>query len=280
MSSRSTERLILGRLVEPKQGNLLGEGADLVREALEPGRPTVRSGKVWHIGDVYEQDGLFYARLGFGAPVRAVQWHEQGKTFQRTSFDGGIAAPFLIRMSDLAIAYQPRKQDIRPDTFVATLREMLRYGKDGAEWRIESPSGRTLSFDVWCGEVARITRLRFSFERADRTTPPMASTTIEALLRSSPDRAAIEWWADGGLDAGDALIRELHDHVVAGLGEMTADGRRDDTTNVIRQWTSKSGEETVILEVDVGDDDDEVSRKTLAEHLQFVDQLGYRTANF
>jgi hypothetical protein len=274
MASRPTERLVLGRLVEPDQIDLLGGGADLVREALAPGRPTVRSGKVWHIGDVFEQDGLFYARLGFGAPVRVVQWHEQEKTFQRTSFDGGIAAPFLIRMSDLAIAYQPRKQDIRADTFVATLREMLKYGRDGADWRVESPTGRILSFDAWRGEVARITRLRFRFERADRARTPLASATIEALLRSSPDRAAIEWWADGGLDADDALIREFHDHVVAGFGEMTADGRRDDTTSVIRQWTSKTGEETIVFEVEVGDDDDEVSRKTLAEHLQFVDQFG------
>src|SRR4051794_24668056 len=104
MASRSTERIVLGRLVEPTQGNLLGEGAALVRKALEPGRPTVRSGKVWHIGDVCEQEDLFYARLGFGAQVRAVQWQEQAKTFTKTFFNGGIAAPFLIRMTDLVIA--------------------------------------------------------------------------------------------------------------------------------------------------------------------------------
>jgi hypothetical protein len=209
MSSRSTERIVLGRLVEPAQGNLLGEAPTLVRTALEPGRPTVRSGRVWHIGDVGEQEGFFYARLGYGARVRADQWQEDAKTFTRTYFIGGVAVPFLIRMSDLVIAYQPRKQDIRQDAFVATLREMLKYGKEGADWRIESPTGRALSFGAWREDVDRITRLRFSFERIDRTSPPPTlSAIVDMLLRACPDRAAIEWWADGGLDADDPLVRE------------------------------------------------------------------------
>jgi hypothetical protein len=273
MSARSTERIFLGRLVEPSQGSLLGEGADLVRKALEPGRPTVRSAKIWHIGDVGEQEGLFYARLGYGAQVRVDRWQEREKTFTRTHFIGGVAAPFLIRMSDLVIAYQPRKQDIRQSSFVATLREMLKYGKDGADWRIESPTGRALSFDAWRGDVARITRLRFSFERNDRTPPPMLSTTVDMLLHACPDRAAIEWWADGGLNSDDPLVRELRNLVAAGFAEMTAEGRRGDSTNAIRQWTSKTGEENLILEVDVSDDDDEVSREVLAEQLQMADAL-------
>src|SRR5262249_23545798 len=155
-------------------------------------------------------------------------------------------APFLIRMSDLVIAYQPRKQDIRQDSFVAVLRAMLKYGKEGADWRIESPTGHALSFDAWRRGIARITRLRFSFERNDRMPPPTLPATVDMLLHTCPDRAAIEWWADDGLDADDRVVRELRDQVAAGFGEMTADGRRDDSTNAIRQWTSKTGEENLI----------------------------------
>jgi hypothetical protein len=177
-------------------------------------------------------------------------------------------------MSDLVIAYQPRKQDIRQDAFVATLREMLKYGREGADWRIESPTGRALSFDAWREDADRITRLRFSFERHDRTPPSPLSAIVDRLLGACPDRAAVEWWADGGLDAEDPLVRELRDQVAARFGEMTADGRRDDAPNAVRQWTRKTGEENLIMEVEVGDDDDEVGREVLAEHLQLVDRLG------
>jgi hypothetical protein len=274
MSPRTTERIVVGQLVEPAQGSVFGEGAALVRKALEPGRPTERSGKIWHIGDVREEDGLFYARLGYGELVRVDQWQEHAKTFTKTYFTGGVAAPFLIRMSDLVIVYQPRKQNIRQDSFVATLRAMLKYGRDGADWRIESPTGRTLSFDAWREEVARITRLRFSFERNDRIPSPTMSKTLDMLLHASPHRVAIEWAADSGLDADDPLVRELRDQVTEGFGEMSADGRRDDSANAIRQWTSKTGMENLLFEVEVGDDDDEVSREVLAKHLLPVDGTG------
>ncbi|MFC5006736.1 hypothetical protein ACFPIJ_54120, partial [Dactylosporangium cerinum] len=206
MPSRATERIVAVRLEEPDQGDLFGAGPRLIREALIPGRPTERFGRIWRVGKVYEEGGVLYGRLGYAERVRVDRWQEEVNDFERDYVDGGIAAPFVIRMSDLAVVYQPRKGAIRPESFAGALRAMLKFG-EYSNWRVKSLTGGSASFDEWRGHIDRVTRLRACLEGGGEQAEGWRIG--ELLAGPRPDQASVEWRAIDGLDTNAVRAENL-----------------------------------------------------------------------
>lgn len=270
MPSRATERIAAVRLEEPDQGDLFGAGARLIREALIPGRPTERFGRIWHVGKVREEDGVLYGRLGYEERVRVDHWQEEVNDFERAYVDDGIAAPFVIRMSDLAVVYQPRKRVIRPESFASALRAMLKFGEN-SNWRVKSLTGGSASFDDWQRRIDRVTRLRACLEAGGEANE--GSRMRELLAGPQPDQAWVEWRAAEGLDTNASCVRELLQQADAGTVEVVAEGQCGDSADTVWRWNSTSGDERMMTKVDVDNVDGEISREALIAELDKIDPL-------
>jgi hypothetical protein len=270
MSQPGVGKISQVRLVEPAQGDLLGTGADLVREALWSGQSSERFGRLWHLGHVEERDGVLYGRLGYEQGVDVDLWREDVRDFRKEQARNGFASPFVIRMSDLVVVYQPRKDKIRPVSFAGALRSMLRRGSGGPAWRIESLSGVDTPFDRWRENVDVVTRLWFRIERTDvRGVPPPAVAGL--LVAAQRDlSASVEWRSTAGIDTNVAEVRELVRHAEAGMGEATAVGRCRNSPGAERRWNSVLGDESTMTEVAVADGDGEVGRDLLLDELAKV----------
>ena len=224
-------------------------------------RESPKGDRVWHLGPVDEDNGYLFGRLGFEQKVDTDHWEEDVEDFTRGSIEKGAAAPFVIRLSDLVVVFQPRKQDIRAASFAAALRSMLRLGHTGREWRLEPVAGRRVTFSQWRGSVDVVTRLRVHLERVDQP-PVFRSETARTLMEAGPDWATVIWQADGGLDTASRLVRELIGQVEDGFGDATASGRRADSPQTERRWDSVLGDEIAMTEIELGDDA-EVDRDVL-----------------
>ncbi|MGI5246650.1 hypothetical protein [Dactylosporangium sp. CA-139066] len=271
MPSRATERIVAVRLEEPDQGDLFGAGPRLIREALIPGRPTERFGRIWHVGKVHEEGGVLYGRLGYEERVRVDRWQEEVNDFERDYVDGGTAAPFVIRMSDLTVVYQPRKGAIRPESFAGALRAMLKFGQN-SNWRVKSLTGGSASFDEWRGRIDRVTRLRACLEGGGEQTNTWR--TGQLLAGPRPDQASVEWRASDGLDTNASCVRELLQQADAGTVEIVAEGQCGDSADTAWRWNSSSGDERMMTKVEVDNIDGEVSREALIAELEKIGRLG------
>ncbi|WP_422774211.1 hypothetical protein ACN28C_15860 [Plantactinospora sp. WMMC1484] len=275
MPPRASGKVARVRLVEPQQGNLFGDGAELVRQALHPGQTVERYGRIWHLGQITEENGYLFGRLGYENRVGADLWQEEAKDFEKARIENGLAAPFVIRLSDLVIVFQPRKQEIRPISFAGALRSMLTLGKSYPNWGVEPLTGEVMSFATWRHGVDVVTRLRFRVEQADTLTAPI-SRVVHQIMAGCPDWASLEWRADIGLDTDAPLIQELLADAGRGVGELVAVGRSATSPNVVRRWSSQLGDESLTTEVDAMNDDGEVSHETLLAQLEGIEP--HRTA--
>ncbi len=250
--------------------NTLGGGADRLRAALQPGSPELRYGRTWHLSQIHEEQGFLHGRLGFGQQVGVDLWQDEAQDFEKARVDNGVAAPFVIRMVDMVLVYQPRRQGIRPESFAGALRAILRRSGKDETWQIESLAGERVPFEKWRATVDIVTRLRF---RLEPPGPPQSySSTVAGLIAAvGPDLAALEWRAAAGLNTEAKLVQELLSQVEAGIGDMVAYGRCGNASNAERRWNSVLGDESVMTEVEVSEDGGEVSRSSLLAQFEAID---------
>ncbi|HZM74552.1 MAG TPA: hypothetical protein VFC19_02435 [Candidatus Limnocylindrales bacterium] len=270
MAARTTARIVRAKLIEPDQTDILGGGAGLVRRALQAGTSEYRNGRAWHVGQIRDEGGYLYGHLGYEQRVGNDQWHGEIKDFAKGSFRRGVAAPFVVRLADLVIVYQPRKGAITPESFVAAFRSILKIGKLGEEWRVQPVPGTGKSFLHWREGVDVVTRIRFGM-KPDSVPVTYTSSTAHRLAEAHPESTSIEWHAKrGGLDTDAPLIRELLDQASSGVGQLAAHGRCGDSINAVRRWNSLLGDEDIVTEVEIPQPADEVSRETLLAELQKI----------
>lgn len=243
-----------------------------MRQSLRQGQSAGLRGRVWHLGPVTEEAGFLHGRLGYERRVGMDLWEDRAQDFRKAPVDSGAVAPFLIRMADLVMVYQPRKQEIRPASFVAALRAILRVGNGGADWRIESLGGG-ISFDAWRSTIDVVTRLRFRVENADLPAVPL-SGAVAMLVEAGTGLAAVEWRADAGVDTDVPLVRELLDQVAGGVGDIVADGRCAGAAAAERRWNSVLGDESVMTEVELADGGEEAGRDVLLAEFATIEPAG------
>ncbi|WBC12779.1 hypothetical protein O7600_16475 [Micromonospora sp. WMMA1998] len=256
-------RVARARIIPPGQLDLFQTAADQVLDALKPGLREERYGRLWRVGQTSVRDGLVYGHLGFQKQVDADLWDDRSQDFTPTAVASGMAAPFALRLADLVVVFQVRR-DIRVMSFTGALRSVLRNAT-AVEWDVRSLTGET-RFSDWRQTVDLVTRVRFRFE--DKPTLPSGVSGLLHLLRqASSELATLDLRSRAGVDSDSPLIKELLGYTENGQGELTAAGRRTDAGDAERVWASSLGGETVLNEVPV----DATTRE--ADHQALLDQI-------
>lgn len=269
---RGPGKVVRARITPPGQGDLLGGliGSDLPADALRQGLKCERYGRVWYIGHLSLKDGYMSGRLGYGRTVEADLWRDEVEDFESRTVADGAASPFMIRLSDLALVFQPRKRSIRPSSFAGAMRSMLRL-TTLQDWPVTSLPGERSTFQEWLQTVDTVTRIRFRVDRHSASDVP-APDVVERLLESGPDFVAIEWkTASGGIDANTPLIQELLDEALDGSGEFVAVGRSG-TPTTERRWSSALGDESAQTDVELPESG-ELDVQILRTNLDLIDPL-------
>lgn len=269
MAPRPVGKLARAMIVPPAQMNLLAEPADLLRSALQPGFRDERYGRLWRLSRTHERSGFVYGHLGFESRSGADLWADDEQEFEQAEVPNGAASPFAIRLTDLAIVFQTRRQDIRVASFISAFQAMLRTIDSNQQWRLESLTGK-VPFDQWLHEMEKISRVRFKMKKS--TPPPSDAGLIGLVLHCKPDLAVLELRAKGGIEVSGDLMRELLQRAEAGYGELVVVGRRKDSAAAERIWVSTLEGESVVSEVPIDSETGEATFATLVAELEHVAQ--------
>lgn len=266
MPQPSRGRVARARIIPPGQLDLFQTAVEQVQGALKPGLREERYGRLWRVGQTSVRDGHLYGHLGFEKQVDADLWDDRSQDFTPTAIASGMAAPFALRLRDLAVVFQIRR-DIRVMSFTGALRSVLRNAT-AVDWDVRSLTGET-PFSDWRQTVDVVTRVRFRFE-ADPTTPPTRDGLLHLFRQASSEFATMNLRSRTGIDSNSTLVRELLAYADNGQGELTAEGRRVDAIDVERVWASSLGGETVLSEVPVDAATGEAGHQALLDQMRRV----------
>jgi hypothetical protein len=224
---------------------------------------------VWRLGQVHERDGYLFGRLGYEASTGVDLWDDDEQDFAPTTVPGGLATPFAIRLADLALIFQTRKQDIRVTSFTGALRDILRNATN-ERWDIVAMN-RTSSFREWKRTVETVGRLRFHLERPNPNYEgrPEVERLIESL---GLDVATLDLRSEDGIDTDVALAQQMLDHVERGYGNAVAVGEREiDGEKIESVWDSTLHGESLVTAAEVDPETGEVSVEVLIMELELLD---------
>ncbi|WP_433374013.1 hypothetical protein ACQPZX_03060 [Actinoplanes sp. CA-142083] len=237
--------------------------ADSLRSALQAGYPLERYRRLWRFGRTRELDGCIRGHLGYEREKNATLWDRTKQDFAKAPVPNGSAAPFMIRLSDLTVVFQP-KPDLRLDSFIGALQAMIRTQTRETGWRVASLTGE-VSFDEWRSRVDLVTRIRFRMRKSgSRQTQ---SRLIALLTEPGSDLATVELRAAEGLETSAPLVVELANLAESGYGEFAAKGVTGDASGTTREWTSTLRGESIMTEVELEPETGEAPWNALDEQL-------------
>src|SRR5688500_4431202 len=151
-------------LEPPRQGDLFVEQEERVRSAFVPGTSATRYGRTWLMGQVREEDGFLYGRIGFEAEGGVTEvWDPVRLDFAEVAIPSGVTSPFALRLSDLVMVFQTRGAIIKINTFIGAMQALL-HEATGDHWLLVT-TRRRVDFATWRVTVDRVTRARFHLER-------------------------------------------------------------------------------------------------------------------
>ncbi|MFI7603958.1 hypothetical protein ACIBTV_02395 [Micromonospora sp. NPDC049366] len=261
-------KLARARIIPPQQGSVFGTPAEEVAAALVPGAETIRYRRLWRLGQVHQVDGFLHGRLGFESSTGVDLWDEEEQDFEHTDVPGGLATPFAIRLADLALIFQTRKQDIRVTSFTGAMLDILRQATGAREWDIVALT-RAQSFGDWKRSVENVKRLRFHLERPNPNYEgrPEVERLIEGLHL---DVATLDLRGER-IDTDVELTQQMLDHVMRGYGHAVAAGeRRVNGETIETVWASELDGESPISTVPA-EADGEVSVDVLIMELGMLE---------
>ncbi|WP_326629832.1 DUF4747 family protein [Nonomuraea fuscirosea] len=262
-------RVARAHIVAPAQPSLFDTPAERLQHAMQSGTRTTWYRRMWRLGGIEVTDGFLRGRLGCDTEVGADNWSEEELDFIPTRLAGGVASPFVIRLSDFAMVFQVRSPVIRVTSFIGALKSMLREQMD-QNWDIETIS-RNRSFPEWRRSVARVTRLHIRLERPNPNYEgrPDVERLIEQMRLSS---ATLELRSEDGIETDTDLAQQLLDHVARGYGQASAAGTRGAGDLAVETvWESQLHGETLITGINIDPDTGEATFEELFEEVESVE---------
>lgn len=108
--------------------------------------------------------------------------------FKPTEVPNGSASPFLIRLADHVVVFQPRKKSIRVESFIGALRAELKTCS-AEDWEVRPLRGES-SFEDWRKTVDCVTRMRFRAENSSSYGTPRTDL-MRLIIDADPELATI-----------------------------------------------------------------------------------------
>jgi len=237
-------RLAFAQVERVGAGQLPTDLQQEARDALRAGTQVERHNRLWRMGQVREERGVLYGRIGFEAAGSLTEvWNEAKKDFEDAVFPSGVTSPFGLRLDDLVIVFQLRGNTIRRQSFAGALQALMRIAS-GSRWLVE-PIQRRVPFSDWQASVERIVEMRFRLERpnphyggrdmVESIIEDTGSEMADMVLRASEDSL-------DGLNIDSDFVTQAVEHALL-YGDLKATGERqiDGVTDRVR-WRKDSGE--------------------------------------
>lgn len=249
----------------------IAPGTEVVR-FLVPGASTERYRRVWHVGRTERVGDVLFGKLGFEGTGSADLWSDQDLDFQETVTPAGVAAPFAISLTTLALVFQTRGQDIKVTSFTRALQGILRQAS-GDDWQVEAYRTQ-MTFDQWRSSVDRVTQMRFHLN------PPnpnyQGRPTLEKLIADASLAAAeVVLRSDDGIVTTADIVDELLQHVALGYGSQVSVGPRTSNGEVVESvYASELQGESEVRDRPVNPETGEVERETLRAELSALTETG------
>ena len=256
---------VRARIVRPERSltTLKAEEAETITRSLVPGASTERNGRVWRIGKTVLEGGFLYGILGVERNEAAEFWNETAKDFEEAGKPVGIVSPFVIRLTNLELAFQLRHPDIQLTSFTGAMQKILQEAT-GENWHIEAIEGAEMPFDQWRHSVEAVYEIMFHIVRPNPNYE--GRPDLERLIEDECLTAAnIDLQSDTGIATDADIVRQLLDHVDGGNGSYVASAVRPavDGHRVETLYSSELHGEAEIAVLPADPNTGEVSRETL-----------------
>lgn len=234
-------KLTVARITSPaidRPGKGLGD-------ALVPGLPVERFNRTWRLevsrsvlaslrGAPSKTPSpaptMIRGRLGFDKTTgEAPAWDETAEAFVvRTQHDGDVV-PFVIRLSDLTVAFQ-RTSKIHRQSFIGAMQKLLREGGQNDKWKVDDRLTRR-AWEEFVTEVTVVTEVRIVVRP---TNPGWAGQDLYQpfIDELGGDLATIIVKGDS-LDLDSRPLIQAREHAIAhDYGDLTVKGANADGTEV------------------------------------------------
>jgi hypothetical protein len=257
--------VVRARIVRPESSliTLKRKRRGTITRSLVPGASTERNGRVWRIGRTVLEDDFLYGLLGVERREAAEFWNQTAKDFENAGKLVNIVSPFVIRLTDLELAFQLRHPDIQLTSFTDAIEKILRE-ETGENWRIEATEGAEIPFGQWRRSVDAVHQIRFHIVRPNPNYE--GRPDLERLIEGARLTAAnIDLQSDTGITTDSDIVRQLLDHADAGNGSYVASAERPavDGHRVETLFSSELHGETEVTVLPADPDTGEVSREAL-----------------
>lgn len=210
------------------QGLPFDQPLQMLREAWRAGVEVTRYNRTWRLSRIlYETNDLVAGRIGFvnEGELATLGWNAAEQDFTVGAASSGVTVPFVIRKSDLVIAYQVRPGIVRENTFSGAFAALLNKGSGQASWSVESYTSE-VAYGDWVKTVDHVERIDVT---VDRPNPHYGDDHIleEAVegLRAEAVRIVARARAGEDLDLSYPLIDQAVDHVLRGYGQARIVGQ-------------------------------------------------------
>jgi hypothetical protein len=262
MGSGSVSRLARARILPPEPPLLFPSPPESIRSILVAGRKHLARTRIWRVGGVRSDDDHIVARLGWEKQEETDLYDPAIEDFQHEAVIRGRTVSFVVRLVDLAVAYERRRAGLSEQDFTTGLRIMLRAFDGHRRW-VVAPVDNKTTFEDWARGVDLVSRFRYRAEDSGLRSPA-PSTALGRLLRPRAGFLTIDFRSAEGMDVNDEIFRELVRLAESGAGEVLAVGRRgtQDSEDIVKAWESASATERVIQEVPLDDEDSEAATES------------------
>lgn len=204
-----------------------------------PGARATRYNRTWHLTRILQETEEYaFARIGFVADneVSTLRFDDDRQEFVYGEAPSGTVVPFVIRKSDLTIAFQLRPGVVRETTFTGALRELL-----DDSWLIET-FVRESDLATWRQSMQSIEQFKAVL---DRPNPHyFDNDSLEDLMEGVHARVMqINASAIDGesINLDYPLFQQALDHVVThGYGRVKLVGEQEDGTE--SAWVKQRGQ--------------------------------------
>lgn len=215
-----------------------------LEESLVPGTMVLRYGRIWRMGQWHRDGRWIVGRIGFEQEGQAELWDDERKDFVERALMLAQTVPFAIDVTNMRVAFQLRRQIVRPGTFRGNFQALLNEVSPYRYWIVRLEGVVQPEWPRWVESVDRLVELRIHMERPN---PRYRGEQVQEVFERSKAAAVdlvLRAPEDASLDPdGPDFVRQAIEHAEE-YGNYSATGTslRDDRMEEEKWRSTLEGE--------------------------------------